>query len=159
MKELVKTLVGEFDNKEYAHAYLEEFSNMEIATQIKVLREQRGLTQAQLADLAGMKQERICALEDVDYRSWMLKTLRKLAEAFDLSLKVSFESFSNRAFDVDGLSRSKLERASRDEDLVQLSKDLYQDSTGWSGNVVSITDKQAVVMQDEHWQQHCGRQV
>ena len=62
MKELVKTLVSEFEDKEYAHAYMEEFSNMAIAAQIKALREQRSWTQKQLAEFAGMKQERICAL-------------------------------------------------------------------------------------------------
>jgi hypothetical protein len=36
MKELVKTLVKEFGDKEYAHAYMEEFSNMAIAAQIKM---------------------------------------------------------------------------------------------------------------------------
>jgi transcriptional regulator with XRE-family HTH domain len=38
---------------------------MAIAAQIKVLREQRGWTQKELADVSGMKQERICALEDI----------------------------------------------------------------------------------------------
>lgn len=66
MKELVKTVVTEFDDKGYAHAYMEEFSNMAIAAQIKVLREQRVWTQKQLVEAAGIKQECVCALEDVD---------------------------------------------------------------------------------------------
>ena len=66
MKELVKTVVTEFDDKGYAHAYMEEFSNMAIAAQIKVLREQRVWTQKQLVEATSIKQECVCALEDVD---------------------------------------------------------------------------------------------
>jgi transcriptional regulator with XRE-family HTH domain len=117
MNELVKTLATEFRDKEYAHSYLEDYSNMEIAAQIKVLREQRGLTQKELAELAGMKQERISKLEDVNYDAWSVKTLRKLARAFDISLKVSFESISSRIADIDKLNQKELERVSRIDDL------------------------------------------
>ena len=79
MNELVERLTDEFSDKEYAHAYIEEHGNMILAAQIKALREQRGLTQARLAELAGMKQERISALENVEYDAWTVKTLRKLA--------------------------------------------------------------------------------
>ncbi len=117
MKELVKTLVTEFDDKEYAHAYMEEFSNMAIAAQIKALREQRGWTQKQLAEASGMKQERICALEDVDYDAWTIKVLRRIAKAFDLTVKVSFEKFSSGILDVSKISAETLKRSSREEDL------------------------------------------
>jgi transcriptional regulator with XRE-family HTH domain len=113
MKELVKTLTTEFDDKEYAHAYMEEFSNMAIAAQIKVLREQRGWTQKQLAEASGMKQERICALEDVDYDAWTIKVLRRLAKSFDLTVKVSFEKFSSGILDVSKMSAETLKRTSR----------------------------------------------
>jgi transcriptional regulator with XRE-family HTH domain len=122
MKELVKTLIAEFNDKEYAHAYMEEFSNMAIAAQIKVLREQLGLTQKQLAAAANMKQERISALEDVDYDAWTIKTLRKLARAFDLTIKVSFEKFSNGILDVSKISAETLGRTPRDQDLRELSR-------------------------------------
>lgn len=126
MKELVKTLVTEFDDKEYAHAYMEEFSNMAIAAQIKVLREQRGWTQKQLAQASGMKQERICALEDVDYDAWTIKVLRRLAKAFDLTVKVSFEKFSSSILDVSKISAETLKRTSREEDL----KEFYRNGFG-----------------------------
>ena len=127
MKEFVKTLASEFEDKEYAHSYLEEFSNMEIAAQIKALREQRGLTQKELAELAGMKQERVSALEDVNYDSWTAKTLRKLAQAFDVSLKISFETVSSRILDIDKLSKQELERSSRTEDLKVFGKKGWQE--------------------------------
>lgn len=128
MNELVKTLASEFEDKEYAHAYLEEFSNMEIAAQIKALREQRGLTQEGLSQLAGMKQERVSALEDVNYGSWTAKTLRKLAEAFDVSIKISFESVSSRILDIDKLSAKELEKPSRTEDLNKFGRNGFNNS-------------------------------
>jgi len=117
MKELVKTLITEFDDKEYAHAYMEEFSNMAIAAQIKALREQRGWTQKQLAEASGMKQERICALEDVDYDAWTIKVLRRLAKAFDVTVKISFEKFSSSLLDISEMNAETLKRTSREEDL------------------------------------------
>lgn len=113
MSELAKKLEHEFLDKEYADAYVEDFENTAIATQIKVLREQRGWSQQQLAERAGMKQERIAVIEDVDYSSWSIKTLRRIAKAFDLVLKVSFESFGTVVDDIERFDRKRLERRSR----------------------------------------------
>lgn len=138
MSELVKTLSREFEDKEYAHAYMEEFSNMAIAAQIKVLREQYGWTQKQLAAAANMKQERVCALEDVDYDAWTIKTLRKLARAFDLTIKVSFEKFSNSILDVSKLSAETLKRTSRTQDLLEFSKNEFgHKEIFWSAKTVT----------------------
>lgn len=122
MSELAEQLAQEFSDKEYAHAYMEEHENMVLAAQIKTLREQRGLTQAQLAELSGMKQERVCALENVEYDAWTIKTLRKLAQAFDTHLDVSFAPFSKGILDVVNLSREKLCVLPRDEDLAAFKK-------------------------------------
>lgn len=121
MQELIKTLTAEFHDKEYAHAYIEDFSNMAIAAQIKSLREQRGWTQKELADISNMKQERICALEDVDYDAWTIKTLRKLSKAFDLTIKFSFEKFSDGILDISKINNESLKRTSRQEDLSEFS--------------------------------------
>jgi transcriptional regulator with XRE-family HTH domain len=110
-------LRSELRDKEYAHAYADELLNAYIATQIKVLRQQRKWSQKQLAVEAGMAQERVSVLEDVNYSSWTVKTLLKLARAFDLRLRVSFESFSTVLSDMQRLSASTLERTSRIEDL------------------------------------------
>ncbi|MBS0180160.1 MAG: helix-turn-helix transcriptional regulator [Nitrospira sp.] len=103
-------------SKEYRHGYADEFLNEYIATQIKVLREQRGWTQERLAEEAEMKQSRISVLENVNYSSWSLSTLKRLAEAFDVSLRVSYESFGSRLLEIDQFSRASLERFSFDED-------------------------------------------
>ena len=117
MNELVKRLTEEFSDKDYAHAYMAEHGNMILAAQIKALREQRGLTQTKLADLAGMKQERISALENIDYDAWTVKTLRKLANAFDTGLQVSFVPFSAAIMNVVNVSRGSLEVLPRNDDL------------------------------------------
>lgn len=83
-----------------------------VALQIKTLRQQRGWTQRQLADRAGMKQSRISAMERTDYSSWSLSTLRRLAGAFDLRLRVTFEGFGSLLDDYTRLGREDLERPS-----------------------------------------------
>ena len=128
MKELAEKLREEFLDKEYRHAYTGEFLNSYIATQIKVLREQRGWNQEQLAQEADMRQSRISVLENVNYSSWNITTLKRLAEAFDVTLNVSFESFGSRLRDIQRFGRESLERFSFDEDpafQAQPSEELY----------------------------------
>jgi len=120
MSEFRKKIRNEFQDKEYAHAYIDEFLNDYIATQIKVLREQRGWTQEILADIAEMKQSRIALLENVNYDKWSIFTLKKLSEAFDVTLKVSFETFSDRIEDIENFSRGSLERETREKDLTNI---------------------------------------
>jgi len=117
MKQLSLRLRNEFQDKEYAHAFVDSFLNASIATQIKVLREQREWTQKKLASEAEMEQPRISVLEDVNYDKWSISTLKKLAEAFDVTLSVSFETFTDNINDITGFSRESLERLSREDDL------------------------------------------
>lgn len=76
--------------------------------QIRLLREQRGWSQSELARRCGMKQSRISVLEDVNHERWSVTTLRRLARAFDVSLLVRFEDFTtmqrrSQRFTVDSL--------------------------------------------------------
>ena len=106
---LREDLIRTADDKEYRHAYAEESLNLSIATQIKVLREQRDMTQQRLAEEAGMKQSMISRYEDVNYSSWSISTLRKLAKAFDVDLEVRFRSFHELVESVDNFSRATLQ--------------------------------------------------
>lgn len=124
MNELLKTLVAEFSDPEYAHAYLEENANMRIAAQVRALRLQRGWSQSQLADRAKMKQERISKIEMADFDSLTLKTLRRLAKAFDVHLGVSFMAVADALVDFASLSKDALECEQRDESLATLSGQL-----------------------------------
>jgi transcriptional regulator with XRE-family HTH domain len=58
------------------------------------MRNERGWTQRELGDLAGVRQNWISHLESPDYGSFNLSTLKKLAFAFDVALIVRFVPFS-----------------------------------------------------------------
>ena len=87
-------LVSKLKNKEYRDAFLAELITTGIPFQIRALREQRNLTQKQLGDQADMAQESISRLEDPNYGKLNLKTLKRLASAFDVGLVVRFVPFS-----------------------------------------------------------------
>lgn len=121
-----------FRDREYRHSYAESFANTLIAAQLKANREVRHLSQQQLADLVGMKQSRISTIENVNYESWSVRTLRRIAQAFDLVLIIKFESFGNVLREVEAFDLSSLERPSFEDDpefrspreRSQLEKDL-----------------------------------
>lgn len=102
-------LIRTAKDKTYRHAYAEESLNLSIATQIKVLREQRGFTQQRLAKEADMKQSMISRYENINYSSWSINTLRKFAEAFDVFLDVRFRSFRDLVESTDRFGREALQ--------------------------------------------------
>lgn len=118
MSDLFQRLKGDFRDEEYRHVYTNSFVDSKVATQIKVLREQRGWTQAQLADETGMCQARVSVLEDVNYSSWTLSILRRFARAFDLYVDVEFKPFGTLRVQLDEMDREHLQRAAFDEDPV-----------------------------------------
>lgn len=118
MSELVDKLRSEFRDEEYRHSYAEECLNTMIATQIKVLREQREMTQSALANKAEMLQPRLSVMENADYSNWSVRTLKRLARAFDLALSVKFESFSEAILDFEEMSKETLSRPSFKDDPV-----------------------------------------
>ena len=122
MKNYAERLIEQFSDKELADAHVDDFLNIAIATQIKILREQRGFTQSELAKLAAMEQSEISVMEDIDYSSWSTSTLKKLASAFDVSLKVSFEAYDTLIVDTANLSKESLERDTRMDSLKKLKR-------------------------------------
>lgn len=105
-----RRLVKKFQDKRYRHGYVESFLDTSIATQIRVLRQQRGWTQKELAERIGSGQSRISAMEDVNYSNWSINTLKKLARAFDLALVVRFESYGEALPLIENFSRGDLEK-------------------------------------------------
>ena len=117
MSELRERLKEEFKrDKEYREAYTEDFLNTSIAAQIKVIREQRGMTQAELAERIGTKQAGISRIENVNYSAWKISTLKKIAFALGTRLKVSFETFGSLLDEAEAFSRKALERPAFEED-------------------------------------------
>ncbi len=60
-----------------------------VAEQIYRLRTELGMTQREFADRVGMKTSTICRLEDADYDGHSMRTLRRIAEAFDYRVEIS----------------------------------------------------------------------
>lgn len=65
-----------------------------LAEQIREMRLARGWTQTDLAHATNKVQETISQLENPNYGNYTLKTLQRLAEAFDVTLTVRFDPFS-----------------------------------------------------------------
>lgn len=108
-KSLREELIETREDKEYRHAYWDENLNATIATQIKVLREQRDWKQVGLANEAAMKQPMISRYENVNYSSWSISTLKRLAVAFDVILDVRFRSFRDLVDLTENFSREALQ--------------------------------------------------
>lgn len=115
---LLDRLRERFKNPEYRRAYVDSFSDSFLATQIKVLREQRKLTQHELADRAGVRQSQVSKWENANNSSWQIRTLKNLARALDLVLVVRFESFGRMVPEIESFGREALERPSFGDDPV-----------------------------------------
>lgn len=62
----------------------------EVATMVYTARQEAGLTQKELADLAGTQQSVIARLEDWDYSGHSLSMLRRIGDAVGKRLHVEF---------------------------------------------------------------------
>jgi transcriptional regulator with XRE-family HTH domain len=113
---LLDRVIEQFGDFSYRHSFVESHVDSSLATQIQVLREQRKLTQAQLAEAAGMKQSQISRLERFDNSSWQLRTLRRVARALDLALVVRLESFGTVLPSIGDFGRKSLQRDSFEQD-------------------------------------------
>jgi ribosome-binding protein aMBF1 (putative translation factor) len=65
---------------------------VDVARMIHQARTDAGLTQAELADLIGTKQQAIARLEDADYDGHSLRMLERIASALNRKLEVSMVS-------------------------------------------------------------------
>lgn len=81
-------------NKTYRDGYTEAQLSIEIPFQIRALRKARGWTQTQLAERCGIPQARISHIEQPGRDPLSLRTLYRLASAFDVGLLVQFVSFT-----------------------------------------------------------------
>ena len=105
-------------DKECRDAFVSAYVDETIPFQIRALRDQesRKWTQQDLANRAGMKQERISTLENPNYGSYSLRILKQLAATFDVALMVRFVPFSDLAEWKLHLSSDSLEVQSFDQE-------------------------------------------
>jgi transcriptional regulator with XRE-family HTH domain len=108
----------QFRDKEYREAYADDTLSAYIAAQIRSIREQRTITQEELADLIGTKQAGVSRIENVNYSNWSLRTLRRIAYAFGCRLHVSIETFGSLLDEGASFSRQALERPKFEDDPV-----------------------------------------
>jgi transcriptional regulator with XRE-family HTH domain len=109
VNELLDRLGQDFkEDVEGRYAYVDALSNAFVSAQIKALREDRELSQEELAGLIGTKQSGISRLERPDYSTWKVETLRKLARAFGVRLRISFEEFGTIVDDLSSFDPEKL---------------------------------------------------
>ncbi len=87
-------LLEELEDKEYREAFVNEHIDTGIPFQLHALREHKDWTQKELGEKSGMAQESISRSEDPNYGKFTLKTLKRLASAFDVALIVRFAPIS-----------------------------------------------------------------
>ena len=87
-------MVSKLRDPAYRKAYVSSQINVGIPFQVRSLLKNRGWTQEQLSDRAGMLQPRISAILKPGRGGLNIETLRRLAEAFDCGLMVRFAPFS-----------------------------------------------------------------
>ena len=87
----------EWEDPEYRHAAMEATIENMIAWGVRINREDRGLTQAKLAEMTGTKQSAVSKLEDTEGGDVLLSTLTKTAHALDLALLVKFVDYAEFA--------------------------------------------------------------
>jgi DNA-binding XRE family transcriptional regulator len=75
---------------EFKRHYDEERQALKLAMKIAALREQKGLSQQELAKLMGTSQQAISRIESGEYEGFTLKTLEKVAEATGMKVKIDF---------------------------------------------------------------------
>ena len=87
--EIMKRRFG--DSPERRAQIIEEKTKFSAACIIHEARKQAGLTQKELAERINTKQSVISRLENADYDGHTLVMLKKVADALDMNLEVSFE--------------------------------------------------------------------
>lgn len=109
-------LKAQIKDKKYRDSFVSEHIDTGIPFQIRALRKQRKWIQKELADRTGMAQERISLAENPNYSRFNLKTLKKIASAFDVALIVRFVPISELVEWELNLSSEALETVSYDQD-------------------------------------------
>ena len=91
LKSIDLNLGKELRDKDFRDAFFEEWSNDEVADQIRHMRKLRKLRQVDVAKETGMLQSAVSRIEQSKYSSWSFPTLLRIAQALDARVKVVFE--------------------------------------------------------------------
>jgi transcriptional regulator with XRE-family HTH domain len=116
MNDLFQNLKSEFQNEEYRYAYAGSFLNTKLAAQIKTLREQRRMTQAEVAARMGIKQPGYRRFEDSNHSVWKTDSLWSIARALGVRVNISFETFGTLTDEKLRLNKESLRRPEFNDD-------------------------------------------
>jgi transcriptional regulator with XRE-family HTH domain len=107
--------------KTYRDAFVAAHVSNTVASQIASLRAERKWTQGELAEKSGMRQSRISALEDPNNENFEVKTLERLASAFDVALTVRFVPYSEIAIWASNITQDQLSVPDFEHDVLEPS--------------------------------------
>lgn len=111
-------------NKAYRDAYVQSHIDQGLAFQIKALRNQRNMTQEQLAAKLGLSsQSAIVRYEDPSYGKLSIAKIKQLGAAFDVGILIKFVPFSRFLNETEYLSDAALRAKSFDQELSVLEED------------------------------------
>jgi len=113
MSRLREDLREIFKDEDTRYAYAEGHLNASIAAQIKSLRGE--MSQEDLAAKIGTKQSGVSRLENGNYSSWKVETLRKLARAFGVRLRINFEEFGTLIPEIEDFKKNLAPRKFEDD--------------------------------------------
>ncbi len=82
-------LERKLQDPDFRRRFVEADRAWDIALQLAALRQARGLTQQQVAEMLGTKQQAIARLEDPSYAGHSLRMIRKYAEALGAIVDVT----------------------------------------------------------------------
>lgn len=94
MKERYQKIEKLINSSKSRESYLRAKLNVLIPSQIRGLRLKYPMTQKELGEMAGMRQARISALEQIGEAKYNIDTLVRLAAALKVGLSVKFVTFS-----------------------------------------------------------------
>lgn len=134
-----RDFLDEVKDEEYRHEFVSEHVAVGLAFQINLIRQARGWTQEELAERCDMAQESISRLEDPNYGRYSLKTLKRLAKAFDVALLVRFVSFGDLGEWTVNLTSQKLTPPSYEEER-QMSFYQISGSPEWQARGARVAD-------------------
>jgi transcriptional regulator with XRE-family HTH domain len=88
-------LAEKLENKTYRHKFFKGRTEDELASKLIEFRKKRGLSQAALARLCGMKQSAVSRIEKASYSRWSFATLWRVAKALDVRVQVIFTDMAD----------------------------------------------------------------
>lgn len=109
-------------SKKYREAFVAAQLKRGIPSQIRVLRRQRGWSQADLAKAAGLTQGAMSRAEDPDYGNLTLNNVLKIASGLDVGFMGRFVTFSELARWQASLSEEALQVPSFAEDSIGVAQ-------------------------------------